>query len=109
MDSKNIYIAAQHTTRIVSWQGAGDDGWTYVGDGRNFDMEKAQAAIDSFFDEEIVYLSVDRHNGFEVQTSKAGWELQKYIEKGAWLVNASFKKVIVFSNVGVYRCGQVNS
>tara|TARA_R110002049_G_C9089427_1_gene556154 strand:+ start:1102 stop:1431 length:330 start_codon:yes stop_codon:yes gene_type:complete len=109
MDSKNIYIAAQNTSRLASWIGDENDGWVFIGDGKDFDSTTAQDAIDSFFKEESVYLSVNRHQGFEVSTSKAGWELRKHIDAGAWLVNPAFKKVMVFSKTGVYRCGKVAS
>jgi len=109
VDSKSIYIAAQNTAKHVVWLGSEHEGWCYVGDGKLFDVTKAQKAIDLFFAEERIYLSVNRHKGFELQTSKAGWELQKHITADAWLVNTSFKKIMAFSKIGVYRCGQISS
>ncbi len=93
MDSKNIYIAVHNTSYHASWQGEEHDGWVYIGDGKDFDAIQAQRIVSSFFDEERIYLSVTRHQGFELSTSKAGWVLQKHIEDGAWLVNKTFKRV----------------
>lgn len=108
MDSKNIYIAAQSTSSHAVWQGSENDGWRYIGDAKDFDSVKAQLVIDSFFEEDRIFLSVTRHHGFEVPTSEADWKLRKHITNGAWLVNGGFKKVMVFSSLGVYRCGLVN-
>ncbi|MEM6300917.1 MAG: hypothetical protein AAF749_04195 [Pseudomonadota bacterium] len=81
MNSKNIYIAAQNTSRLASWIGDENDGWTFIGDGTDFDYVAAQEAIDSFFSEERIYLSVNQLNGFELPTSKVGRELREHVHR----------------------------
>lgn len=107
MDAKNIYIAIHHAANITQWISTGENEWSYIGEKKDFNLEKAQNEINEFFCETKLYLSVDRHTGHEVNKDKAAWNVQKHTDSGVFLANAGFKKVMVFSNIGTLRRGCV--
>ena len=109
MDAKNIYIAIRHAANKAQWIHSGQNEWSYVGEKKDFDQEKAQNEIDSFFSEAKLYFSVDRHIGHEVEREKAAWNIHKFIERGGFLASLDFRKVMVFSNIGTYKCGNIAS
>ncbi len=107
MDAKNIHIAIQHAANIAQWISTGKNEWSYIGEKKDFNLEMAQNEIDEFFGETKLYLSVDRHTGQEVSKEKATLNVRKHIDTGVFLANADFKKVMVFSNIGIFRRGCV--
>ena len=60
--------------------------------------------------EKILYLIIDRHNSTQLSKLEMLENANNLLEKAEFLIwNLSFKKVITFSQIGVYRIGEQKS
>jgi len=104
-----MHIAIRHATGKVDWTNCGKSEWTYIGEKEEFDLEKAEKTIDSFFREDRLYLSVDRHTGFEISKERAAFNVLKHLSNDVFLAGEDFKDIIEFKKKGIFRCGSIAS
>jgi len=109
LDSKNIHIATRHARSKIAWMNCGESEWVYIGEKEDFNLQKVDKEIASFFHEDRIYLSVDRHTGFEVSKDKAAWNVLKYLSNDVFLAGEDFRNIMEFNKMGIFRRGSIVS
>ena len=99
MDSKNIFIACSVMLRKAEWEKPKNQNeWSFVGDGDGFQVDNVQCNIETFFDEENLYLVTDRHKSKEIKKMNAAKEVKTLLLNNKGVSTLFGKK---------YRWGQV--
>lgn len=107
MDSKNIFLAANHMKGKIDWNKQNDNEWSYVGDKNNFQNDQVMEFINQYFEEAELYFVIDRHNAYSIPKEQATIELQNRVKnRDAIVCNHSFTRMIEFNHIGVARYGK---
>lgn len=110
MDAKNIYIACSHMRAKVNWEKHLGNEWSFIGDGAGFKEAEVQAKISEFFPDDEIYLVIDRHRAFPISTATAASKVKESLNnQDVTLCNKAFRKMIVFSCIGVVKHGEIDS
>jgi len=110
MDAKNIYIAYQHYSSGIKWEMNGESEWIYLGTAEEFKEERVVELINSFFEEDELYLITDRNTSTLIKKKEATEKVKKLLtDHNPVLANSSFSKIMEFNKIGVVRKGQRRS
>ena len=111
MESRNIWNAATHMAKLVSWAGMeGETEWQHIGEGSTFEIERAQRIIDAHLPGPEAYLVRGRHDSTAIPKSSAAQAVARVLKKqNIFLCDAEFNHFIEFSFIGVLRLGARNS
>jgi len=106
MDSKNIHISYLHNANYIEWEMNNGSEWIYIGTDEKFEKDKVTELINSFFEEEKLYLITDRHSSCLIEKNQAVDNmLQAINEYNPALSSTDFRKVIELNKIGVLRKG----
>ena len=105
MDSKNIFIGCNVMMRKAEWEKLKDNNeWQFVGEGKDFLLEKVQKRVDEFFSGERVFFVLDRHKSKEIDKEMAAQEVKNNLHQNSiTLCEKDFKKFMMFHYIGVVR------
>lgn len=110
MDSKNIHIACYHMKGKILWDRSSGNEWSFVGEGQDFKEHEVNNSISSFFNENDIYLVVDRHNSFLIRRDEAAKAVRSLLsDQNITLCNQSFSRMIEFHYIGVAKHGAIHS
>ena len=94
----------------VVWEKHLGNEWSFIGDGASFKETETQAQISEFFPDDEIYLVIDRHRAFAISTATAASKVKYNLNNtDITLCNKEFRKMIVFSCIGVAKHGAIDS
>jgi hypothetical protein len=107
MDAKNIFIACNHYAGRIKWVMIKGNEWNYIGVGCDYNESKVNKLIEQHFSDSEIYLVIDRHNSFSIQTKTAAQSIREPLNKNdLTLSNKDFTKMIAFNRIGVVKYGE---
>jgi hypothetical protein len=107
MDAKNIFIACNHYSGAIKWMMTEGNEWNYIGVGDDYNESKVNELIGQHFSDAEIYVVIDRHHSFLIQTKTAASSIRELLNKnGLMLSSKEFTKMMVFNNIGVVKYGE---
>lgn len=107
MDAKNIFIACSHHAGRIKWVMIKGNEWNYIGVGDDYNEAKVNNLIERHFSDLEIYMVIDRHNSFPIQTKIAAQSIRGLLNKNdLTLSNKDFTRMIVFNRIGVVKYGE---
>lgn len=106
MDAHLIYTVAKRLISYVAWQPSDDIGWLYCGLSDDLKTDFLTESINNHFQDEKIYLVLDRKQTRELDTVNAIAAIASNIDKrdfSLWSLN--FEKVMDFNKIGIFRIG----
>ncbi|WP_159451979.1 Imm50 family immunity protein [Hymenobacter roseosalivarius] len=106
MDAKNIFISSQHRLKDIDWSDL-----IYVGlyheQANEYKADKVAAYAHGLFDEQEVYVVIDRHDSYLSTLDEALKNVSVFLKiTNVLLCDTSFTKAMQFSKIGVMSYGQ---
>jgi hypothetical protein len=106
MDSKNIFIACNHLHQTAQWEKPVEKEWRYCGKEDSFESDMVKGVVDTFFEDDEIYISVDRHDGKSIPKDNVIDEIERLIPKlDIKLADHKFRRIIEFNHYGIFRIG----
>ena len=109
MDSRIIYESNKTYYNKVEWlmpSIKSESEWIYL----NFEETKSeiiiQEIIESFFESEILFVSLTRNESFQTEKTNINTKIKEYLKSENFSIwNQEFSKVLDFNKIGIYRKG----
>ena len=109
MDSRIIYEANKTYHNTIEWltpSTKSESEWIYL----NFEETKSenliQEIIESFFESEILFVSLTRNESFQTEKTNIVVKIKEYLTIQEFTIwNQEFSKVLEFNKIGIYRKG----
>ncbi|WP_298394725.1 hypothetical protein [Flavobacterium sp.] len=109
MDSRIIYEANKTYHNNIEWlmpSTKSESEWLYLKFEETNSKKIIQEIIDSFFESEILFVSITRNESFQTEKININAKIEEYLKNQNFSIwNQEFNKVIEFNKIGIYRKG----
>lgn len=109
MDSRLIHKTSEKLSLRIDWHKPSDTEWIYCGSKGEVKFDVVGTELNNFFDGDVFYVATTRIKSFETNKKDLLLLLTEIIgSKNFFVWSESFKKVIEFNHIGVFRKGTLN-
>ncbi len=109
MDSRIIYEAYKTHHSNIEWlmpSIKSESEWIYLNFEETNSKKITQEIIDSFFESEILFVSITRNESFQTEKTNINTKIEEYLKNQNFSIwNQEFNKAIEFNKIGIYRKG----
>lgn len=110
MDSRLIHKTSEKLSLRIDWYRPSDTEWIYCGSKGEVKFDVVETEFNNFFDGDVFYVATTRTKSFQISKKDLLLSITEIIgSKNFFVWTESFKKVIEFNHIGVFRKGAFNS